>query len=107
MRSVVSVIFAVFMVLFFVVSAVCAAQQGTMRTVTGKVVAVDDAGKGIVVSTPIGNNQVMDVGAIVNAETVIKVAGKKASLSDIKVGDTAKLRYLKSDDLYAKEISTK
>jgi hypothetical protein len=107
MKRVVGMLFTVFVVLFFAASAVYAAGQGTMRTVSGEVLAVDDGGKGIVVSQQIGGNKSLDVGAIVNDETVVKVAGKKASLSDIKAGDKVRLRYLKSDDLYAKEISRK
>ena len=39
--------------------------------------------------------------------TVIKVGGKAATLQDIKVGDIVTIRYLKSDNLYAKEITKK
>jgi hypothetical protein len=38
---------------------------------------------------------------------VVKVKGKTATLQDIKVGDTITIRYLKSDNLYAKEITKK
>jgi hypothetical protein len=63
-------------------------------------------GKAITISAKAGK-EAMDVGVIVNDETVIKVKGKKAALSDIKVGDAVKIRYLRSNDLYAKEIVKK
>ena len=47
----------------------------------------------------------MDVGAVVDNDTVVKVKGKTATLRDIRVGDTVTVRYLKSDNLYAKEIT--
>jgi hypothetical protein len=92
---------------FFLVNAVAAVEAGIMRVATGKVTAVDPGGKGIVVSEKIGGKETMDVGTIVDKDTVIKVKGKKAPLNDIAVGDTVTIRYLKSDDLYAKEIVKK
>lgn len=104
-----SVLAAVVMVLLsvFVITEVMAAESGKMETATGKVTSVDPQGKAISLSAKMGGKGAMDVGAIVNTDTIIKVKGKKTSLDDIKVGDTVTLRYLKSDDLYAKEIIKK
>jgi hypothetical protein len=49
----------------------------------------------------------MIVGAAVNNDTSIRVDGKAAALGEISVGNTVTLRYLKADDLYAKEITKK
>ena len=49
----------------------------------------------------------MDVGCVVDKDTVVKVKGKKATLSDIKVGDMVTVRYLRSSDLLAREIIKK
>ncbi len=46
----------------------------------------------------------MDVGTVVDKDTIVKVKGKEASLKDVKVGDTVTVRFLRSNDLYAKEI---
>jgi len=83
-----------------------AEEKGKMMTATGKVMSVDPQGTAITISAKTGK-QMEDVGAIVNEQTVVKVKGKKASLSDIKPGDTVQIRYLKSDNLYAKEITKK
>jgi Cu/Ag efflux protein CusF len=104
MRRILVLFCAVAFVSLFVAHAIAATESGEMKSVTGKVTAVDPQGKGIVVMVNIGGKAPLDVGAIVNADTVVKVAGKKAELSDIKDGDTVRLRYLQSDDLYAKEI---
>ena len=81
-------------------------EMGKMMTATGKVTSVDPQGTAITISAKAGK-QMEDVGVIVNEQTVVKVKGKKASLSEIKPGDTVQIRYLKSDNLYAKEITKK
>ena len=81
-------------------------KKGKMETATGKVTAIDSEGKGITIDTKTAKGM-MDVGTIVDQETVVKVGGKKASLSDIKVGDTVTIRYLRSTDLFAKGIRKK
>ncbi len=107
MKRFLVVFLAVAFVSLFVANAIAASESGEMRSVTGKVIAVDPEGNGIVVSAKIGAKGSMDVGTVVDTSTVVKVAGKKAELGDIKTGDTVRLRYLKSDDLYAKEIVKK
>lgn len=79
--------------------------MGKMETATGKVTSVDPGGKAITISERIGGKETLDVGTIVSKDTTVKIKGKEATLGDIKVGDTVTIRYLKSDDLYAKEIT--
>jgi hypothetical protein len=77
---------------------------GKMETATGKVASVDPQGKAITVMAKSGTKGMIDVGTIVNKETVVKVKGKTASLKNIKPGDTVTVHYMKTNDLYAKEI---
>ncbi len=91
------------LMLINVTAASAAVEKGAMRTATGKVMFVDPQGKAITIYEKSGKKTV-DVGTIVNEHTVVTVSGKKASLSDIKPGDTVTIKYLKSDNLYAKEI---
>ena len=91
---------------FFFMNAVAAEQTGKMETAFGKVTAIDPQGKGITISEKAGKES-MDVGCIVDKDTVIKIKGKKESLDDLKVGDTVTIHYLRSNDLYAKEIVKK
>ena len=88
------------------VASVFAAEGGKMETATGKVTAIDPQGKAITISAMAGK-EAMDVGAIVDKGTVIKVGGKSAALNDIKVGDTVTIRYLRSDNVYPREITKK
>ena len=67
---------------------------------------VDPQGTAITIDWKVGK-EALDVGTIVDNGTVIKVGGKTATLQDIKVGDTVTIRYLKSDNLCAKEITKK
>ncbi len=92
--------------LFFGTFAATAANIGKMETETGKVAAVDPHGKAITLLAKAGN-EVMDVGLIVDKDTLVRAKGKPAALSDINVGDKVTVHYLKSDDLYAKEIVKK
>jgi Cu/Ag efflux protein CusF len=80
--------------------------MGKMETATGVVTSVDPQGTAITITWKVGN-EALDVGTIVDKDTVVKVKGKTATLQDIRVGDTVTLRYLKSDNLYAKEIMKK
>lgn len=79
---------------------------GKMETATGKVTSIDPQGKAITVSAMAGK-EAMDVGTVVDKDTMIKVSGKAATLKDIKVGDTVTIHFLRSDNLYAKEIVKK
>jgi len=83
-----------------------AAAAQKMETATGKVTAVDPEGKGIVIMVGIGD-KAMDVGTVVGSDTVVKIKGKQASVSDIKVGDMVTIKYEKSTDLFAKQIIKK
>ena len=96
----------VLLVAFFPVSVATAQEAGKMETATGVVTSVDQQGTAITISWKVGKES-LDVGTIVDNGTVIKVGGKTATLQDIKVGDTVTIRYLKSDNLYAKEITKK
>jgi Cu/Ag efflux protein CusF len=89
------------------VTVAMAAESGKMETATGKVTSIDPQGKAITISAKMGGKEAMDVGTVVDENTIVKVKGKKATLDDIKVGDTVTIRYLKSDNLYAKEIMKK
>jgi hypothetical protein len=60
--------------------------------------------KAITISEKIGGKKTMDVGTVVDKDTVVKVKRKEATLKDIKAGDTVTIRYMRSNDLYAKEI---
>jgi hypothetical protein len=80
-------------------------KSGMMEVATGKVASIDPQGKAITITEKIAGKGDMDVGAIVEKDTIVKISGKEASLKDIKVGDTVTIHYLKSNDLYAKEIS--
>ena len=91
---------------FFLASVATAQETGKMETATGAVTSVNPQGAAITISWKVGN-ETLDVGTIVDKETVVKVKGKAATLQDIKVGDTVTLRYLKSDNLYAKEVTKK
>jgi uncharacterized protein involved in tellurium resistance len=77
---------------------------------TGKVIAIDPQGQGIVIDVGTGKSA-MTVGAVVNADTTLIIKGKNVPLSDlrkdIRMGDRVTLKYTKTDDLYAKEIIKK
>ena len=88
---------------------VCAKAEA-VRSETGKVTAIDPAGKGIVITTGQGQ-AAMDVGAVIQPDTVLMVKGKKVPLAQlqdsVQVGDTVTVKYIKTSDLYAKEIIKK
>ncbi len=74
---------------------------------TGKVAAIDPEGQAIVVDVGSGKSE-LDVGAAIQPDTRLMVKGKSVPLSDlqnqVQVGDTVTLKYVKTDDLYAKQI---
>lgn len=94
---------AMLVLLFLALPLVCAATQLKVETSTGKVSAVDLEAKTIVVMIGTGAKARV-IGAIVTPQTVIKVKGKKAALSDIKVGDKVKIKIERTTDEYAKAI---
>jgi Cu/Ag efflux protein CusF len=89
----------------FFLTAISSSEAAT-RKATGTVVAIDPDGKAIVISEKLGKEELV-IGAIVTPETTIKVGGKTADLSQIKVGDRVTLVYERTEDLYAKEILKK
>ncbi len=106
MKQSVAMACVLLLVAFFTVSVVMAQEMGKMETATGEVTSVDPQGTAITISWKVGK-ETLDVGTIVGKDTMVKVNGKAATLQDIKVGDTVTIRYLKSDNLYAKEITKK
>ena len=98
--------FVLLAVPFFLANLVTAAETGKMATATGKVTSIDPQGAAITISVNIGKEG-MVVGTTVDKDTMVKVGGKPATLKDIQVGDTVTIRYLKSDNLYAKVITKK
>jgi hypothetical protein len=105
---------AVFALLLVVALAVFAGQvcakAEAVRSETGKVTAIDPAGKAIVITAGEGK-AAMDVGTVIQPDTVLMVKGKKVPLANlqdnVQVGDTVTLKYIKTNDLYAKEIIKK
>ena len=67
-------------------------------------------GKAIVITTG-QDKAAMDVGVVIQPDTVLMVKGKKVPLDklqdSVKVGDTVTVKYTKTNDLYAKEIVKK
>ena len=84
--------------------------QEKMESFSGKVTAVDAAGKAIVIESGTGK-AALTVGAIVTPDTVLMVKGKKMAIADlakeVKPGDMVGLKIERTADLYAKEISKK
>jgi len=71
--------------------------KGAVRDVVGKVVAVEAGSRTIVMESPVGKT-IMTVGAEVPDKASI-TAGKVAkSLSDIKVGDKIRMKYVREED---------
>ncbi len=82
-------------------------ESGAARTMTGKVIGVDDAGKGLSISSMAGGKEIV-AGAIVTNETDIRVKGKKAELSQIKPGDRVTMTYVyQNNELYATKVTKK
>ncbi|MBP7528525.1 MAG: hypothetical protein KA801_11390 [Syntrophorhabdaceae bacterium] len=105
-KSVCFTIFAMFLLFAFAALPMSAEAAG-MKTMTGKVIGVDQGGKGISISSMAGGKEIV-AGAIVDDSTQVTVKGKKAGLMDIKEGDTVTLVYtLEKDDLYAKKVMKK
>jgi hypothetical protein len=74
--------------------------SGKLEVATGKVASIDPQGKAITITEKIARKEAMDVGTIVNKDTIVKIRGKEATLKDVKVGDTVTIHYLNSHDLY-------
>jgi hypothetical protein len=106
MKKSITMILVAALLSFFLAGVATAEEKGKMESATGKVTSIDPQGKAITISAKVGK-EVMDVGTAVDKDTVVKVKGKSATINDIKVGDTVTIRYLKSNDLYAKEIIKK
>jgi hypothetical protein len=93
--------------LLFVFVAVAVSIESGTRTLTGKVIGIDSAGKGIAISSMAGGKEIV-AGAIVNDSTDVRVKGRKADIKDIKNGDTVSLTYsYENNDLYAKKVVKK
>ena len=71
--------------------------KGEVRDVVGKVVAVELGSKTIVMETPAGKS-VMTVGAEVPDKATITAGKATKSLSDIKVGDKIRMKYVREED---------
>jgi len=72
-------------------------EKGGSRVLTGKVVAVEPGSRMIVVDAAVGTG-IMTIGAEVPDKAVI-TAGKAAkNLSDIKAGDTVKMKYVREEN---------
>ena len=105
---------AIFTLLLVIALAVLAGQvyakSEPMLSQTGEVTAIDPAGKAIVIMKGTGQAAI-DVGTIIQPETVLMVKGKKVPLSElqdkVKVGDKVTLKYVKTSDLYARQIIKK
>lgn len=103
-RTLLGAILAMVVLLVFVVAGF-SIESGATRTVTGKVIGIDDAGKGLAVSSMAGGQE-MVAGAIVNESTDIRIKGKKGDLTQIKPGDNVTMTYsYQTNDLYAKKIT--
>jgi len=93
------------LVLLFLFAASGYAAEGSTRTVSGQVAAVDN--QAIVVDVGSGKT-LLDVGAIIQSDTELMVKGKSTPIGDlaekVKVGDSVTLTYVMTDNLYAKEI---
>jgi hypothetical protein len=94
------------LVVFLLASMAMAEETGKMETAIGEVTSVDPQGTAITFSWNVGKDTLV-VGTIVDKDTMVKIKGKTADVQDIKVGDTVTVRFLKSDNLYAKEITKK
>lgn len=108
--ALVRLILASFLLLGVVAVDVAFAQGEKMESFSGKVAAVDPAGKAIVIESGAGKTA-LTVGAIVTPSTVLMVKGKKVAIDDlakqIKTGDVVSVKISRTTDLYAKEISKK
>ena len=103
-----SIMWTIYITAVFLVIAVPAlATEPGPRTMTGRVIGVDEGGKGIAISAMSGGDE-MVAGAIVDESTQVQVRGKKTDLTEIKTGDTVTMTYsYENNDLYAKKISKK
>ncbi len=76
---------------------------GMTRSMTGKVIGVDDNGKGISISSKVGGKEIV-AGAIVTEATTVHVKGRNAVLLTSRPENRVTLTYsYEKDDLYAKK----
>lgn len=71
--------------------------KGEVRDMVGKVVAVELGSKTIVMDTTVGKS-VVTVGAEVPDKASITAGNVAKKLSDIKVGDKIRMRYVREED---------
>ncbi len=71
--------------------------KGEIRDMVGKVVAVELGSKTIVMDATVGKS-VMTVGAEVPDKASIMAGNVAKKLSDIKVGDKIRMRYVREED---------
>lgn len=71
--------------------------KGEVKDVVGKVVAVELGSKTIVMDTTVGRS-VMTVGAEVPDKASITAGNVAKKLSDIKVGDKIRMKYVREED---------
>ena len=71
--------------------------KGEIRDMVGKVVAVELGSKTIVMDATVGKS-VMTVGAEVPDKASITAGNVAKKLSDIKVGDKIRMRYVREED---------
>ncbi len=100
------------LLLFFLLGAFSSwalAGELITRWASGEVVATDTEAvpNTIVVKTKNWKGQDFIVGAAVEADTVIKIRGRTATLRDIKVGDIVDIVYVRNKRVIAKSIKVK
>jgi Cu/Ag efflux protein CusF len=71
--------------------------KGEVRDVAGKVIAVELGSKTIVMEAPAGKS-IMTVGAEVPDKASITAGRVAKKLSDIKVGDKIRMKYVREED---------
>ena len=71
--------------------------KGAVRDVVGKVIAVELGSKTIVMEAPVGKS-IMTVGAEVPDKASITAGKVTKKLSDIKVGDKIRMKYVREED---------
>jgi hypothetical protein len=104
----ISIAVGIFAALLLLLSGIAQAEMDKVVSATGKVTAVEAGG--IVIDWKVGN-ETLTVGVIVQPETTLMVKGKTVPIADLEksvsVGDTVTLKYVKSTDLYGKQVVKK
>lgn len=78
-----------------------------IKTITGEVVVLEPKDRAILVKKVVGKHEYIN-GGVIDEHTEIVVAGKKASIEDIKVKDRVTLiMIIKDEDVYVKKIIKK